>query len=200
MPSFEFEYLYAGKRVYGVDEAGLGPLAGPLVAASCFIKDQFLPDELLNSINDSKKLTGKKREYLFDIITNFPGIKFGISIIDNTEIDELGLSTAWKKAIVGSLNDQDVEACLIDGNRQVLIPHCETMSIVKGDQKSFSIAAASIIAKVTRDRIMRTIHSEFPQYGFDRHVGYGTKQHLDAISRWGPCKYHRMSYAPLKNL
>ena len=197
MPSFEFENLYPGKSVYGIDEAGLGPLAGPLVAASCYIQDQKLSDELLNNINDSKKISPKKREYLFELITNFPGIKFGIAIIENTEIDKFGLSNAWKKAIISSVEKQNADVCLIDGNRKFTIPNCESMSIIKGDQKSFSIAAASIIAKVTRDRIMMRIHEEFPQYGFDRHVGYGTKCHMDAIEKFGPCRYHRMTYAPL---
>lgn len=173
-------------------------MAGPLVAASCYIQNQSLSDELLENINDSKKLSPKKREYLFEVITNFPSIKYGVAIIENTEIDELGLSNAWRRAIIGSLARQSVDVCLIDGNRKFFIPNVKTMSIVKGDQKSFSIAAASIIAKVTRDRIMMKIHEEFPQYGFNNHVGYGTKQHLEALSKFGPCKYHRFCYAPVK--
>ena len=198
MPSFEFENLYPSEIVYGIDEAGLGPLAGPLVAASCHIQNQALSDELLNNINDSKKLSPKKREHLFEIITNFPTIKYGIAIIENTEIDELGLSNAWRKAIEKSIEGQSADICLIDGNRKIFIPNCKTMSIVKGDQKSFSIAAASIIAKVTRDRIMMKLHEEFPQYGFNSHVGYGTKQHIDALLKFGPCRYHRFCYAPVK--
>ena len=198
MPNFEFENLYPGEIVFGIDEAGLGPLAGPLVAASCYIQNQSLSDELLENINDSKKLSQKKREYLFEIITHFPTIKYGVAIVENTEIDKLGLSNAWKKAIIGSLGSQFADVCLIDGNRKVSVPNCKTASIVKGDQKSYSIAAASIIAKVTRDRIMKQIHEEFPQYGFDKHVGYGTKQHMEALSKFGPCRYHRFCYAPVK--
>ena len=198
MPSFEFENLYPGEVVYGIDEAGLGPLAGPIVAASCHIQNQVLSDELLGNINDSKKLSPKKREYLFEVITNFPTIKYGIAFVENTEIDEIGLSSAWQKAIIGAISGQGADVCLIDGNRKFFIQNCKIMSIVKGDQKSFSIAAASIIAKVTRDRIMMKIHEEFPQYGFNKHVGYGTKQHLEALSKFGPCKYHRFCYAPVK--
>lgn len=199
-PDFEFEKIYEGKEIYGIDEAGLGPLAGPIVVASCCIQDFRLSDELLNSINDSKKISKKKRESLFEIITNTLNIKYGISIVENTVIDEIGLSAAWKKGVIESVLEFNPEICLIDGSRRVEIPNCKTISIVKGDQKSYSIAAASIIAKVTRDRIMRKIHEEFPEYGFDEHVGYGTKQHMEMLMQYGPCKYHRKSYAPIRLL
>lgn len=198
MPSFEFESLYQNEIVYGIDEAGLGPLAGPIVIASCYIKDQVLSSELIENINDSKKLSRKKREYLFEIITNFESVDYGISIVDNNEIDEVGLANAWKRGIKDSVMKKPSGVCLIDGIRKVIIPNFQTVSICKGDQKSFSIAAASIIAKVTRDSIMMEIHNEFPQYGFDKHVGYGTKAHIEALNKYGPCKYHRYSYAPVK--
>lgn len=198
MPNFEFENLYPNKVVYGIDEAGLGPLAGPIVVASCSIQNQFLSDELLQNINDSKKLTKKKREYLFEIITNTPNIKYSVAVVENHLIDEIGLSNAWKTGILNSVTNTSANVCLIDGIRKVIIPNCLSVSIVKGDQKSFSIASASIIAKVSRDRIMQNVHQEFPQYGFDKHVGYGTKQHLESLMKFGPCKYHRLCYAPVK--
>ncbi len=198
MPSFEFEKLYTNKTIYGIDEAGLGPLAGPIVVASCYIQNQSLSDELLENINDSKKLTKKKREYLFEIITNTSNIEYSIAIIENNSIDEIGLANAWKHGIINSVKDKFPNVCLIDGIKKFAIPNCISISIVKGDQKSFSIASASIIAKVTRDRLMQKVHDEFPEYGFDKHVGYGTKQHIETLMRLGPCKYHRLSYAPVK--
>ncbi len=200
-PNFKFEKLYyRGKEIYGIDEAGLGPLAGPIVVAACCIQGFQLSDELLNGINDSKKISKKKRENLFEIITNTPNIKYDISIIDNTVIDEIGLSAAWKKGVIKSVAKFNPEICFIDGSRGVEIPNCKTILIVKGDQKSYSIATASIIAKVTRDRIMKKIHEEFPEYGFDKHVGYGTKQHMEILMKYGPCKYHRKTYAPIRLL
>lgn len=199
-PNFEFEKLYKGKRIYGIDEAGLGPWAGPLVVASCCIQGLALSDELLSNINDSKKVSKKKRENLFEVIINTPNIKYGVSIVENIIIDEIGLSAAWKRGILESVIDFNPEICLIDGSRRLEIPNCKTVSIIKGDQKSYSIATASIIAKVTRDRIMRKIHEEFPEYGFDKHVGYGTKLHMENLMQYGPCKYHRKSYAPIRLL
>lgn len=199
MPSFEIEKQYQNETIYGIDEAGLGPLAGPIVVASCHIISQKLSNELFENINDSKKISKKKRDHLFEIITNDPYIKFGISIIDSETIDEIGLSKAWTKGIVESIKDQNPTLCLVDGIRKIEFPNgCKSISIVKGDSKSFSIAAASIIAKVTRDRIMDQIHKEFPYYGFDKHVGYGTRLHINQLTNLGPCKYHRKSYAPVR--
>ncbi len=199
-PNFEFETLYKNSLVFGIDEAGLGPLAGPLVVASCHIENMELSEYLLDNINDSKKISPQKREKLFEIITNTPNITFGIAIIENTTIDELGLSEAWKKGILESIANFSPNICLLDGSRKIYISNCETIPIIKGDQKSYSIATASIIAKVTRDRIMKKIHEEFPQYGFDKHVGYGTKLHMENLQKYGPCKYHRKSYSPIKIL
>lgn len=199
-PSFEIEEMYESQEIFGIDEAGLGPLAGPLVVAACCIEHRELSDELLININDSKKLSRKKREYLFEILANTPNIKCGISVIDNETIDEAGLSNAWRMGVVSSLIKFNPKICIIDGKRRVEIPGCKVIPVVDGDQKSYTIAAASIIAKVTRDRIMMEIHEEFPEYGFDHHVGYGTRMHLDNLRRFGPCEYHRQSYVPIKNL
>lgn len=200
MPSFDFETLYNGSTVCGIDEAGLGPLAGPIVVASCCIEQLNLPDDLLKGINDSKKLSKQKRERIFELLVNTSNIKYGISIVGNAIIDSIGLAAAWKKGVLEAADGLNPDVCLIDGNRRIDIPHSEVITIVKGDQKSYSIAAASIIAKVTRDRIMLKIHEEFPQYGFDKHVGYGTKLHMDNLAKYGPCKYHRKSYAPIRRL
>ncbi|MDR3031060.1 MAG: ribonuclease HII [Holosporales bacterium] len=202
MPSFEIEKQYPGKVICGIDEVGLGPLAGPIVVCSCVILDYNLPMELLNNIDDSKKLTEKKRETIFEIVTNYKKIKYGIAIIDVEIIDNIGLSNAWKKGVIDSQKDinQIPDVCLIDGIRKVDIENVQVITVVKGDQKSYSIATASIIAKVTRDRLMRKIHLEFPEYGFDKNVGYGTKFHLEALRKFGPCKYHRKSYAPVASI
>ena len=196
MPNFDFENKYKNKVVCGIDEAGLGPLAGPIVVASCIILNQDMDKELLENINDSKKITEKKREHLFEIINNDKNIKYKISIIEASDIDMLGLSNAWKKGVIESITP-DIDICLIDGIKKVDIENCYIETIVKGDQKSYSIAAASIIAKVTRDRIMRTIHEEFPEYGFNKHFGYGTKFHMDMLKKLGPCKFHRLCFSPV---
>ncbi|MDR2667300.1 MAG: ribonuclease HII [Holosporales bacterium] len=200
MPTFEIENLYPNDIVCGIDEAGLGAIAGPIVVASCLIKNQNLFDALLIHIDDSKKLTRKMREYLFEIMINNTDIDYGISIVGNDVIDRDGLSAAWKQGVIESVKEQSATLCLIDGIRDVVIPNCNTVSVVKGDQRSYSIAAASIIAKVTRDRIMNQIHAKHPEYGFDKHVGYGTRLHLNNLTKFGPCDFHRNSYAPVKNV
>lgn len=201
MPTFDIENRYVDKIICGIDEAGLGPLAGPIVVASCVILDQALGNDLLDNINDSKKLSHKKREYLFEIITNSSKIKYATSIINANIIDEIGLSNSWGNGVkesIANLN-QEIDVCLIDGNRTPANLNCLVETVIKGDQKSYSIATASIIAKITRDRIMQKIHHEFPEYGFDKHVGYGTKLHMETLGALGPCPQHRKSYAPVAN-
>ena len=202
MPNFDFENKYPGKIICGVDEAGLGPLAGPIVVAACVISNRNMSTELLKNIDDSKKLSHKKREHLFDTISISPDIHYAISVIDSNVIDEIGLSKAWQRGIseaIGGLSEF-ADVCLIDGNRSIPTPDRIIETIVKGDQKSYSIATASIIAKVTRDRIMQEIHKEYPNYGFDKHVGYGTKLHLDMLGTHGACPYHRRTYSPVKRV
>ena len=200
MPNFDIETSYKNKKVVGIDEAGLGPLAGPIVVAGCYIENYHLSHGLQGSIDDSKKLSKNKRESIFEKIISDKNIVYAISIIDNKTIDEIGLSSAWKKGVSEVISKIEAEVYIIDGNKKIEAQNKICESVVKGDQKSFSIATASILAKVTRDRIMERIHDEFPCYGFNKHVGYGTKQHIESIKEYGPCKYHRMSYAPLKNL
>ncbi|MDR0695911.1 MAG: ribonuclease HII [Holosporales bacterium] len=201
-PDFELEKLHSKSEeiVCGVDEAGLGPLAGPLVVASCVIESLELSQELMLGIDDSKKLTKQKRERIYGIMMNSGNIKHNVAIVSNDEIDTIGLLMAWQDGVRRSVQSQGAAICLIDGNRSVFLTHCLTVPIVRGDQKSYSIAAASIIAKVTRDRIMQEIHQEFPLYGFDKNVGYGTTAHITALNRYGPCRYHRRSFAPVRKL
>jgi ribonuclease HII len=195
MPSFEIEDTYPGRIVAGVDEAGLGPMAGPIVVCSCVIQDRTLIDP---SIDDSKKLSRATREKLFPkIVDNFI---YGIAVIAPHIIDEYGLSHAWERGIREAVQNIPIkpDVIIIDGNKKVIIEGITTESIIKGDSKSYSIAAASIIAKVTRDRIMCDLHKEYPEYGFNKHVGYCTKAHIEALRKFGVTDQHRKSYAPVK--
>lgn len=198
MPTFDFENKYPNKIVCGIDEAGLGPLAGPLVVA-CVVIGQDLPDEFLKHIDDSKKLSPKKRENAFAILVDQCNIRHSIAIIEPQEIDSSGLSAAWQSGIISALQtiEAKIDVCLLDGNKKPKYENCLIETIVKGDQKSYSIASASIIAKVTRDRIMQEVHKEFPQYGFNKNVGYGTKFHAEQLKIHGFCRQHRQSYAPV---
>lgn len=177
-------------NVCGIDEAGRGPLAGPVCAAAV-----ILPEGLfIDGLNDSKKLTEKKREELFDIIKR-EAVSYGIGFASEDEIDEINILQATFLAMRRAVENMEIspDYALIDGNRMppLAIPG-ET--IVKGDAKSPSIAAASILAKVSRDRLMYQYHEIYPEYGFAKHKGYGTKAHVEAILKNGPCKIHRRSF------
>ena len=202
MTNFDIENTYENKFVIGVDEAGLGPLAGPIVVCACFIPEKtfFYPEEY--SITDSKKLSKKQREKLFEVIMNDKNIITSVSVTEPSQIDSKGLSCAWKEGIFNAIYGikENFDVCLIDGNKTYDIPGKIVQSIVKGDQKSYSIATASIVAKVMRDGIMQGIHKEYPMYGFDKNVGYGTKQHMDALKKFGATKYHRKSYKPVSDV
>lgn len=182
-------------KIAGVDEAGRGPLAGPVVAAACILPE----GALFESLNDSKQCTSEQREVLFQQITTYPGVLFGIGIIDVKTIDRLNILQAtflaMHKAVAALPSLPDY--LLVDGNRlpDFTIP---AASVVQGDGLSVSIAAASIIAKVTRDRIMLELDAQYPEYGFKKHKGYGTEEHLKAISLYGPSKVHRASFDPVK--
>ncbi len=177
-------------RVAGVDEAGRGPLAGPLVAAAVVLGHP-LPD-----LNDSKQLTPEKRAHLYDVLRNGPHA-IGIAVVSSGEIDQIGIQPANYAAMHRAVNQITPlpDYLLVDGFEIAgcPLPQCR---IIKGDCRSQSIAAASIMAKVTRDRIMDELDGQYPQYGFARHKGYGTSEHLDAIARCGPCPHHRRSFAP----
>jgi ribonuclease HII len=203
--SFEFEqalWQQGVLRVAGVDEAGRGPLAGPVVAAAAILPPRWaaagLPAEL-QGLNDSKQLTETRREKFFEFLTACAEVEFGIAQVDAARIDALNILQATHCAMndaLAGLRPLPPHA-LVDG-RPVKTLRVPQTAIVKGDARSYSIAAASVLAKVTRDRLMRAYHVQFPQYGFDAHKGYGTEQHLAAIARFGACPIHRQSFAPLK--
>ena len=176
--------------VCGVDEAGRGPLAGPVVAAAVILA----PGTQLPGVNDSKKLSEKKREQLFDYVRE-NALAYGIGEASEAEIDEINILNATFLAMRRAIENMDAAAdfALIDGNRiQGLDIPAEC--VIGGDAKVLSIAAASILAKVTRDRKMRQLAEEYPQYGFEKHKGYGTKAHYAAIEQYGVCPIHRRSF------
>lgn len=175
----------------GVDEAGRGPLAGPVVAACAQL---IKYDERLSKINDSKKLTEKKREELFDIILSTFHVGVGIATVE--EIDEINILNATFLAMRRSIDDIDVQVdrVIVDGNHKIRECTLDQEPIIKGDAKSLNIAAASIIAKVTRDRIMEILDKEYPSYGLGKHKGYGTKAHREALLEKGATKIHRKSF------
>lgn len=181
--------------VIGVDEVGRGPLAGPVVAAAV----SFVPGSQIPFVDDSKKLTERKRELLYDKILAVPGVKYGIVEVSPEEIDQVNILKATHLAMDrASRMVEDAEFALIDG---LPVPgfYLPSEAIVKGDSKSASIAAASILAKVYRDRLMVKYAEQYPEYGFERHKGYGTKVHMEALKEHGPCPIHRMSFAPVRN-
>ena len=188
----EFDETYEG-TVLGVDEAGRGPLAGAVVAGAVIIPEYFSE---LDEINDSKKLTEKKREKLFEIIIEKCIVGIGIS--DEKEIDEVNILnatfSAMRKAISQVTEKAEFDVVLVDGNHKIKGYMGKQEEVIKGDAKSLSIAAASIVAKVTRDRMMLEVDKEFPEYGFAKHKGYGTKLHREILLDRGPCKYHRKSF------
>lgn len=179
------------KTICGIDEAGRGPLAGPVVVASVIMPE----DSMIEGVNDSKKISEKKRELLYDKILE-EAISYGVGIIGHDEIDDLNILNATKKGLTMSLKELTVRPDLIVVDA---LEHIDTMgipyeSIIKGDAKCYSIAAASIIAKVTRDRIMREWDKVYPEYGFEQHKGYGTAKHIAAIREYGLCPIHRKSF------
>lgn len=181
--------------VAGIDEAGRGPLAGPVVVA-CVIMPK---DSMIEGINDSKKISEKKRETLYEKILE-EAVSYGVGIINQEEIDEINILQATKKALTEAVKSMEIkpQVILVDaltGIDTIGIPY---KSIIKGDAKSYSIGAASIIAKVTRDRIMREWDKVYPQYGFAGHKGYGTAKHMQAIREYGICPLHRKTF--VKNI
>jgi len=179
------------KLVAGVDEVGRGPLAGPVVAACViFPEDIYLPE-----VDDSKKLTAAKREELYHKIKE-DALDFGVGIIQEKEIDKLNIFRASLKAMQKAISSMKntPSFLLVDGNQK--IPHLEIpqLPVIKGDTLSLSCGAASIIAKVERDRLMKKLHKKYPQFSFDQNKGYASKDHLEALRRYGPCKVHRRSF------
>ncbi|NNE90823.1 MAG: ribonuclease HII [Verrucomicrobiales bacterium] len=204
MPDFSHENQFRNEEGYaviaGIDEAGRGPLAGPVVAGAVVLPDGFEHPVL----NDSKQLSGKKREEIFQELTaKSSGVFWAAGIIDAPEIDRINILRATWKAMRVAFESlprkAKPEAALIDGKPIRDFPKTHR-AIVKGDSKSLSIAAASIIAKVTRDRLMIDYAEKYPIYGFERHKGYGTAAHLEALAEHGPCRIHRFSFAPVAQL
>ena len=193
-PDFTIELAAMRKgtrHVCGIDEAGRGPWAGPVVAAAVVLDPDLIPDGL----NDSKKLTEAQREALFAPIMASARVGIGIAEVERIDRDNILQATFW--AMAEALKQLDgVALALVDGNRAPGLP-CPVQTIVEGDGRSLSIAAASIIAKVTRDRIMIGHDVSYPQYGFARHKGYGTAFHQKALTRHGPSPLHRKSFAPV---
>ncbi len=187
-------------RVAGVDEAGRGPLAGPVVAAAAILPAKWaasgLPDEL-EGLNDSKQLTRLQRENFFAFLTNCGEVEFAVAQIDAAQIDAVNILQATHRAMNDALAQLNPEHALVDG-RAVKTMRVPQTAIIKGDARSYSIAAASVLAKVTRDRLMLEFDRRWPVYGFAAHKGYGTAQHLAALAAHGPCPIHRRSFAPLK--
>lgn len=176
--------------ICGVDEAGRGPLAGPVCAAAV-----ILPPELeIPGLNDSKKLTDKKRRALYDIIVE-KAVSYGVAMVSEREIDEINILQATFNAMERAMEKLTVQPALalIDGNRERPFP-VPVCTVVHGDGLSANIAAASILAKVTRDRYMEEMAERYPQYGFAVHKGYGTRAHYDALRKFGPCEIHRRSF------
>lgn len=187
--------------VVGLDEVGRGPLAGPVCAAAVMVnsKSEILNSKQTQNIKDSKKLSAKRREGWYEFLTTNPDIKWGIGLVSEKIIDRINILEATKLAMKQALVDlakKGVAAdyLLLDGNFILEDISLSQKAVVRGDAKIWSCAAASIIAKVTRDRLMQKYHEKYPQYGFDKHKGYGTKQHLDALRKDGPCEIHRRSF------
>jgi ribonuclease HII len=214
------------KVVACIDEVGRGPLAGPVIAvALCFVpKLNRIKENLIRlsfpRLRDSKQLSQKKREEFYKLITENPGIGWGIGIVSEKIIDKINIFQATKLAMRKALCQLQaklsktayitksryskkmlyIDFLIVDGNKQLSFMNIPCKAVIKGDEKVFSCALASIIAKVIRDRMMVRYHKKYPQYGFDRHKGYGTKSHFTALQQFGPCPIHRMSFNPLAEL
>lgn len=199
-PSFRYEDALAKEgflRIAGIDEAGRGPWAGPVVAAAVVLDASDTPDHVLDALNDSKKLSKPRREHLYPLIMETAQV--GVGEASAEEIDEINILQATFLAMRRAVADlpQSPNACLVDGNLDPNL-NLPTRTLVKGDSLSLSIAAASIIAKVTRDRIMADLSQLFPQYGWEKNAGYGVPAHREALSLVGPSPHHRKSFAPIR--
>jgi ribonuclease HII len=196
MKEYENELYNKGiKYIAGIDEVGRGPLVGSVVTAAVILPKDFYDER----INDSKKLTEKKRELLYDVIME-NALSVGIGIRTNEDIDRINILEATKEAMIEAVNNLSIkpEHLLIDAVKlDIDIPQT---SIIKGDAKSISIAAASIIAKVTRDRMLIELDKLHPEYDFKHNKGYGTKKHIEALMKYGPVKEHRKSFEPVKSI
>ncbi|KAF1298052.1 ribonuclease HII [Enterococcus sp. JM4C] len=195
MSVFEKEaYANGHKYIAGIDEVGRGPLAGPVIAAAV-----ILPENCdIIGLNDSKQLSEAKREQLFDEIKE-KAVAIGVGLVDQTEIDAINIYQASKKAMMMAVEQLSAQPDYLLVDAMTLPIEIEQESLIKGDARSISIAAASIIAKVTRDRLMAEYSVKYPGYGFERNAGYGTKEHLEALETQGITPIHRLTFAPVKN-
>ena len=190
------------KYVVGIDEAGRGPLAGPVCAGAVMIN---IDSKLSDVVRDSKKMTEKKREESFEYIKE-NSIGWGVHMVSNEVIDKKGIQEAVRIAMWGALKKLEAmigrkaECLIVDGPNVSDLFGYNMLKITKGDLKHYSISAASILAKVTRDRYMKEISLKYPEYGFEKHVGYGTKAHMEALQKYGPCEIHRRSFKPLSEI
>ena len=192
LKSMEKELYNKGfEYICGIDEAGRGPLAGPVVVAGVIMPK----DSMIEGVNDSKKVSEKKREKLYDVILE-EAISYSVAVIGQDVIDEINILNATKQGVTKVVEELDVKPnlILVDALTHINTKGIPYDSIIKGDAKCYNIAAASIIAKVTRDRIMREWDEIYPQYGFINHKGYGTAKHIEAIKEHGPCPIHRRSF------
>lgn len=192
------------RRVAGVDEAGRGPLAGPVVAAAVVFDREFAEAEAnvkLRGLTDSKRLTPRRREFFFDLLSNCGKAEIGIGQATVSEIDELNILRATHLAMKRALEALPSlpDFALVDGLAVNGLP-CPSQAVPHGDALILSVAAASVIAKVTRDRLMMELERQFPGYGFAQHKGYGTRTHLAALAQKGPCACHRLTFAPVAQM
>jgi ribonuclease HII len=199
-PTFLFEnqaYELGYKTIVGLDEAGRGPLAGPVVAAACYIK----PGVVIKGINDSKQLDPSKRREIYEVLIHHPSVMYAIGVVDASVIDSTNILQATMQAMLIAISNLSIKAdyLLIDGNcfPKTSIPG---LTLIKGDERSFSIAAASIIAKERRDDIMNEYHKKWPTHGFDFNKGYATREHILAVKTYGITPVHRLTFEPIKSL
>ena len=202
MPDWNFENKFNG-YVCGIDEAGRGPWVGPVVAGAVIFLTRDINPEILNNLNDSKKLSAKKREWLYDLLIaeeKSGKLTYGIGLASSAEIDEFNILQATFLAMKRAAEKLKTKPdfALIDGNRLPKDFICKAECIIKGDALSYSISAASILAKVYRDNLMKEMALKYPYYGFENNAGYGTKQHIEGLKKYGVTPEHRKSYRPIK--
>lgn len=201
MPDFSLEQTHDG-LVCGVDEAGRGPLAGPLVAAAAMLDRDRLPAALRDALDDSKALKPARREAVFTALQDSPAVRLGVAVVSVEDIDHLNILGATLDGMARAVDDlggPPPTLALVDGNQPpTLAPGCAVRCVVKGDARCLSIAAASIVAKVTRDRLMVALDAAHPGYGWGRNMGYGTREHLTALRAQGVTPHHRRSFAPVR--
>ena len=204
MPNWDEENKLSG-IIAGVDEAGRGPWAGPVVAGAVVFLTKDVNQYLLSSLNDSKKLSAKKREELYELIKQEADkgtLCYGVGQASAQEIDEINILQATFNAMRRAIDSLSVKPnfALIDGNQTPKPFVCDVKTIIKGDSISMSISAASIVAKVYRDNLMKNLALEYPQYAFEKNAGYGTKAHVDALNKYGITPHHRKSYKPVAEI